>query len=144
MKSTPTKGTLYPIIKKIGTVIFGQSVTKKGSAGVLTKAVPITGGVISAGINVAIMLPMANRLKYELRKYQMSEDELKVLEDNEQRKAKDKESFDFSESASDAVANFAAGSVKAVGKVKDIGKGIGDFAYKVSSKTKEKIGESKE
>ena len=144
MKSAPTKGMLYPIIKKISAVIFGKSVTKKGTAGVLAKAVPIAGGVISAGINIAAMIPTANRLKYELRKYHMSEEELRLIEEKEQREKEEKEEKTFADSASDALANVSAGSVKAVGKVKDIGKGFGNFAQKVATKTKEKIETSEE
>ena len=62
-----TKTTYYPIVKQVGKWI-GISITKRGFAGGVAKAVPVIGGFISAGVTATMMLPMAKRLQNHLRK----------------------------------------------------------------------------
>lgn len=72
-----TKTFWYPIIKQIGKAI-GVKVTKTTAAQGISKAVPIVGGVISAGLNYVSMMPMANRLNAALDKacFNYSEEEM--------------------------------------------------------------------
>ena len=51
----------YPIIKKVAAAI-GTQVTKKSISNVVSKSVPIIGGVISGGLTYATFRPMGNRL----------------------------------------------------------------------------------
>ena len=62
-----TKTVYYPIVKQVGKWI-GISVTKRGFAGGVAKAVPLIGGVVSAGLTAATIRPMGKRLKNHLRK----------------------------------------------------------------------------
>ena len=57
-----TKTTLYPIIKRIGTII-GVKVTKASFAKGVSKAVPIVGGIVSGGTSYISMKHMGNRLR---------------------------------------------------------------------------------
>ena len=61
-----TKTIYYPIAKQVAKWI-GISLTKRGFAGGLAKAVPVIGGVVSAGVTAAAMRPMGKRLKNHLR-----------------------------------------------------------------------------
>jgi len=131
MKKPLTKTVWYPMLKKIANVVASKTLTKKGVAGFASKAIPVVGGVVSAGINVATMIPMANRLKNELRKYYLSEEELCEIEEKEQ--------LTFGEKASDVISDVASGSVKTIEKAKGFGKNLKDFVNQVSAKTKEKI-----
>ena len=60
-----TKTAYYPLVKQIGKWI-GISVTKRGFAGGVAKAVPIVGGAVSAGVTAVTMRPMARQLKNHL------------------------------------------------------------------------------
>lgn len=57
-----TKTTLYPIVKRIGTII-GVKVTKASFAKGVSKAVPIVGGIVSGGTSYISMKHMGNRLR---------------------------------------------------------------------------------
>lgn len=129
------KTVWYPMLKKITGVVASKAITKKGLQAAATKAVPVIGGVVSAGVNVATMIPMANRLKNELRKYHLSEEEIREIEE--------KDRVTFGEKASDAISDMAAGTVKAVKSTKEIGGKIGGFAKQVSSKTRAKMEKGK-
>ncbi|MGL4662187.1 MAG: EcsC family protein [Culicoidibacterales bacterium] len=131
MKATLTKTTWYPMLKKISGIVSSKTLTKKGLSSFASKAIPVVGGVASASINVATMIPMANRLKNELRKYYLSEEEILAIEKKEQAS--------FGDKASDVISDVASGSIKTVGKAKDIGGKLSGFAKKTYSKTKEKI-----
>ena len=71
MKTVPQKAlakTLwYPILKKV-MKIFGVTLTSRGLAKGMGKAIPILGGVISGGLTYATMKPMGERLQKELSK----------------------------------------------------------------------------
>lgn len=62
-----TKTIYYPIIKKV-LAIFGTKLTKSTFAKGISKAVPVIGGLVSGGLNLASMKPMAKRLMNELGK----------------------------------------------------------------------------
>ena len=62
-----TKTIYYPVIKSI-MKFFGVSLTKNSFAKGVSKAIPIAGGFFSAGLTLASMLPMGNRLKNTLDK----------------------------------------------------------------------------
>ena len=110
MKKPLSKTVWYPMLKKIANIVTSKTITKKGVSGFASKAIPVVGGVISAGINVATMIPMANRLKNELRKYYLSDEEIREIEEKDQ--------ITFGEKASDVLSDVAAGSIKAVEKAK--------------------------
>lgn len=61
-----TKGTLYPIVKKIAAAL-GIKMTKEIFAKGVAKAVPVLGAVTSSGLTVAMYVPMAKRLQRELK-----------------------------------------------------------------------------
>ncbi|HIY58715.1 MAG TPA: SHOCT domain-containing protein [Candidatus Tetragenococcus pullicola] len=82
-----TKTLYYPIIKKV-LAVFGTKVTKSTFAKGVSKVVPVVGGVVSGGLNLVSMRPMANKLKNELRKSvnYTTEDlnkDLKILNDED-------------------------------------------------------------
>lgn len=56
-----TKTVWYPIFKKVGSML-GYKITKKTVESIITKAVPLIGGVISGGITYVTFKPMGNRL----------------------------------------------------------------------------------
>lgn len=62
-----TKTLWYPMVKQVGKAI-GVKVTKSTVAKGVSKAVPIIGGVVSAGLNFASMMPMGKRLLTTLDK----------------------------------------------------------------------------
>ncbi|MDR0248516.1 MAG: hypothetical protein LBI44_02485 [Oscillospiraceae bacterium] len=130
-KTPLTKTVWYPVLKKITSVAASKTITKKGLSAFAAKAVPVIGGAASAAINIATMIPMANRLKSELRKYHLPEKE--IVEVEEEDKAT------FADKASDALSSVAAGAVKAARGAKDAGKGMVSFAKQVGEKTKAKI-----
>ena len=61
-----TKTAYYQIAKQVGKWI-GISVTKRSFAGGVAKAVPVVGGVVSAGLTATTIRPMGKRLKNHLR-----------------------------------------------------------------------------
>ena len=56
-----TKGTLYPIVKKICAQL-GIKLTKQGFAKAVGKTVPIIGGIVSGGLTAATFIPSCNHL----------------------------------------------------------------------------------
>jgi len=62
MRQALTKGTIYPIIKKVAAAI-GVKMTKPILAKSVGKAIPLVGAFLSGGITFAIFKPMASRLK---------------------------------------------------------------------------------
>ena len=61
-----TKTAYYPVAKQVAKWI-GISLTKRSLASGLAKAIPVLGGIVSAGVTAATMLPMGKRLKNHLR-----------------------------------------------------------------------------
>lgn len=60
-----TKGTIYPIVKKIAQVL-GVKMTKDTFAKGVSKIIPVIGGVASGGLTYTTYKPMAYRLKKHL------------------------------------------------------------------------------
>ena len=56
-----TKTMWYPLVKTIGKQI-GIQVTKKGTSKLVSRAIPILGGVVSGGITYVSMKPMGRKL----------------------------------------------------------------------------------
>lgn len=67
-----TKGTIYPIVKKVAQVI-GVRMTKEIFAKGVGKAIPIVGTVLSGGITVIGFRPMAQRLQKYLIELPMAD-----------------------------------------------------------------------
>ncbi|MDN6900670.1 hypothetical protein EVC35_06585 [Oenococcus sicerae] len=61
MQAALTKTAWYPLMKKIGTAI-GLQVTKKTASSLVTKAVPIIGGIASGGLTFLTFRPMGKKL----------------------------------------------------------------------------------
>lgn len=60
-KQALTKTAWYPLVKKVGTII-GVNITKKSVGSIITKTVPILGGLASGGITYLTFKPMGTRL----------------------------------------------------------------------------------
>jgi hypothetical protein len=60
-----TKGTIYPIVKKIAQVL-GVKMTKDTFAKGVSKAIPVIGGIASGGLTYVTYKPMAYKLKNHL------------------------------------------------------------------------------
>lgn len=60
-----TKGTLYPLVKKVAQSL-GMKMTKDTFAKGVSKAIPIVGGVTSGGLTYLTFRPMARKLKRHL------------------------------------------------------------------------------
>lgn len=56
-----TKTAWYPLVKKVGTII-GVNITKKSVGSIITKTIPIIGGVASGGITYFTFKPMGTKL----------------------------------------------------------------------------------
>ncbi|MFT8703721.1 MAG: hypothetical protein ABF755_03025 [Oenococcus oeni] len=56
-----TKTAWYPLLKKIGTAI-GLQVTKKTASSLVTKTVPIIGGIASGGLTFLTFRSMGKKL----------------------------------------------------------------------------------
>ncbi|OFN54625.1 ABC transporter ATPase [Streptococcus sp. HMSC034B05] len=56
-----TKTAWYPLVKKVGTII-GVNITKKSVGSIITKTIPIIGGLASGGITYITFKPMGARL----------------------------------------------------------------------------------
>ncbi len=65
-----TKGTLYPIIKKIAAKV-GVRMTKQIFADTVASAVPVIGGVASGGLTFAMFRPGCMRLRKHLMTYNL-------------------------------------------------------------------------
>lgn len=57
-----TKTLIYPIVKKVATIL-GFKMTENVFAKGVSKIIPIVGGVVSGGLTFATYMPMAKRLK---------------------------------------------------------------------------------
>lgn len=66
-----TKGTLYPVVKKVATML-GVTMTKRVYAGAVAKVVPVIGAVFSGGLTLATFLPMSNRLQKHLASLELT------------------------------------------------------------------------
>lgn len=87
MNTAVTKGTLYPIIKKVGQ-LCGVKVTKKLTAKSIEKTVPIIGGIVGGGLTYATFKPCCVRLKDSLKNTLLADPNYQVKKD---------EVFDFTQ-----------------------------------------------
>lgn len=69
-----TKGTIYPIVKKIAQAV-GVKMTKQVFAGGVSKVVPVVGGVVSGGLSYATFKPCVTNLKNEFERLPLSDPE---------------------------------------------------------------------
>lgn len=76
-----TKGTLYPIVKKVATW-FNIKMTKAIFAGFFKKAIPVVGGVIGGGLTFFSFKPCCDRLKDSLKDTMLSNPNREVREDD--------------------------------------------------------------
>lgn len=67
-----TKGTIYPIVKKVATAL-GVKMTKDVFAKSVSKIIPIVGGVASGGFTYATYKPMAIKLRNHLSTLKFSD-----------------------------------------------------------------------
>ena len=66
-----TKGTIYPLVKKVMQAL-GIRITTKTFSTTVPKAIPIVGGILSGGITLATFLPMSKKLQNYLKTLPMS------------------------------------------------------------------------
>lgn len=64
-----TTGVVYPIVKRVAASI-GMTITKRGFANGIAKAIPIAGALVSGGLSLAAFLPMSKRLQKHLAGYE--------------------------------------------------------------------------
>jgi hypothetical protein len=67
-----TKGTIYPIVRKVATTL-GFKMTKDIFAKGVSKVVPIVGGVVSGGLTYATFKTCANKLKDDFKELKLSD-----------------------------------------------------------------------
>jgi hypothetical protein len=60
-----TKGTIYPIVKRVAAMV-GVKMTKKMFASGAGKVIPVVGAAVSGGVTFAMFMPMSLRLKKHL------------------------------------------------------------------------------
>ena len=65
-----TKGTIYPIVKKVATSV-GIRMTKQIFADTVASAVPVLGGALSGGLTYAMFRPGCMKLRRNLRSYNL-------------------------------------------------------------------------
>lgn len=82
MKKPLTKGTVYPIIRKIATEL-GFTMTKQVLADGVSKIVPVLGGVASGGLTYATFRPSCHRLRKEFMTLNISDPEFYKTEKEE-------------------------------------------------------------
>lgn len=80
LKAALTKGTIYPIVKRVAKW-FGVNMTKKVFAGFFKKAIPVVGGVIGGGITFFTFKPCCDKLKESLQDTLLSNPNHHILED---------------------------------------------------------------
>ncbi|RSX58155.1 hypothetical protein D2E24_0515 [Bifidobacterium samirii] len=74
MRKALTKGTIYPIVKKVAQVV-GVRMTKEIFAKGVSKAVPVVGGVVSGGMTYASFKPCALSLQKSFQGLNLSDPE---------------------------------------------------------------------
>ncbi|WP_345313471.1 hypothetical protein [Gordonia alkaliphila] len=65
-KQALTKGTIYPIVKKVSELLGVRMTTQIFAKGA-SKVVPVVGAVVSGGLTFATFKPMSKRLQGHLR-----------------------------------------------------------------------------
>ncbi len=67
-----TKGVVYPIVKKVATML-GVKMTKTIFAKGVAKVIPVVGAVVSGGLTLASFAPMAERLRKNLSESELAD-----------------------------------------------------------------------
>ena len=83
MRTALTKGTIYPIVKKVSSW-FGVRMTKQIFSSFFKKAIPIVGGVIGGGITYLSFKPCCDKLKNSLRDTLLTKENIDELDKDEQ------------------------------------------------------------
>ena len=78
MNKALTKGTIYPVTKKI-LKWFNVKLTKKVFTGFFKNAIPVVGGVIGGGITYLSFKPCCDKLKNSLRDTALSNPDYKFV-----------------------------------------------------------------
>lgn len=95
-----TKGTIYPIVKKVATSV-GIRMTKQIFADTVASAVPILGGALSGGLTYAMFRPGCMKLRRNLRSYNLCNPEFYKSASEEP----DKEVIDVEFAETDSIDN---------------------------------------
>ncbi len=90
MRTALTKGTVYPIIKKVATW-FNVKMTKELLSSVVKKSVPVVGGVIGGALTFFTFKPCCDRLKKSLQDTLLSNPQNHVEIEGENMIVDDKE-----------------------------------------------------
>lgn len=69
-----TKGTIYPIVKKVAGYL-GVSMSKKIFASGVAKAIPVVGAALSGGLTLGTFLPMSKKLQRHLASLELTKAE---------------------------------------------------------------------
>ena len=77
-----TKGTIYPIVKKVATNV-GIRMTKQIFADSVASAIPIVGGFLSGGLTYAMFKPSCLKLRKDLMSYNLCDPEYYKTVDSE-------------------------------------------------------------
>ena len=92
-----TKGTIYPLVKKVMQAL-GIRITTKTFSTTVPKAIPIVGGILSGGITLVTFLPMSKKLQNYLKTLPMSStDYYRNLEKNKPQASSQPIDVDFQE-----------------------------------------------
>lgn len=89
-----TKGTVYPIVKKIATYL-GIKMTREIFGKGVSKAIPIIGGVVSGGITLATFAPMSLKLKDYLAGLEVANPDTFIVLDAEVDNAEEDEEYEM-------------------------------------------------
>lgn len=74
-----TKGTIYPIVRKVAGLL-GAQMTKQAFAKGASKLVPLVGAALSGGLTFATFLPMAKRLQKHLAGLPLASQEPSIID----------------------------------------------------------------
>lgn len=88
-----TKGTIYPIVKKVATYL-GIQMTKGIFSKGVSKIIPVIGGLISGGITLATYAPMSLKLKDYLAGLEVANPQTYVAEIVEVENIEEAEAFE--------------------------------------------------
>ena len=82
MKTALTKGTIYPIVKKVASW-FGVKMTKKIFASFFNKAIPVVGGVLGGGLTYLSFKPCCEKLKNSLQDTLLTKENIGAFDKDE-------------------------------------------------------------
>lgn len=88
-----TKGTIYPIVRKVATYL-GIQMTKGIFSKGVSKVIPVIGGLISGGITLATYAPMSLKLKDYLAELEVADPQTYVAEIIDVQDTEEDENFE--------------------------------------------------